>query len=363
MEENDILDIGDLGFDEEEKQEQVKDENPEKQKYINDNIIAKGYNLEDLSRSITVRTGLTINEISLDTLKKEVEFYKTQQLKESYKVAKEMKAGKSKKDDIITELYSPEQFSIKTQKNPESDLTKLESENKKINPVIIRSMSEIVSGLLSKKTVYRFTISTPEINQNVSRTLEDFEFFHNVLVERYPFKYIPPIFPRNKEKTYSHELYKRYLNRFLEHVAQRKILRTSPITLEFLELSRNEFEMYRKTLEAKKFVCKYNMSNYMTVKGFLQFDFSPEQTSVPDQYYKKIEATSSIYKNLNTIMGKIVKDLNNLGRHMRQASEAFSALKNYSSDSRQDTTLITCYEKLKRILRLYEFRNKKFIFN
>ena len=96
MEEDDILDIGDLGFDEEDKnaQNQTKDENPEKQKYINDNIIAKGYNLEDLSRSITVRTGLTINEISLDTLKKEVEFYKTQQLKESYRVAKEMKAGK-----------------------------------------------------------------------------------------------------------------------------------------------------------------------------------------------------------------------------------------------------------------------------
>ena len=366
MEENDILDIGDLGFDEEEeKKEQIKDENPEKQKYINDNIIAKGYNLEDLSRSITVRTGLTINEISLDTLKKEVEFYKTQQLKESYKVAKEMKAGKSKKDDIITELYSPEQFSIKTQKNPESDLTKLENEKKRINPVIIRSTSEIVSGLLSKKTVYRFTISTPEINQNVSRTLEDFEFFHNVLVERYPFKYIPPIFPRNKEKTYSHELYKRYLNRFLEHVAQRKILRTSPITLEFLELSRNEFEMYRKTLEAKKFVCKYNMSNYMTVKGFLQFNFSPEQLAVPEQYYKKIEATSSIYKNLNTIMGKIVKDLNDLGRHMRQASEAFSALKNYSSDSRQDTTLITCYEKLKGIFNTWSqsYDKQKFFFN
>jgi hypothetical protein len=43
MEENDILDIGDLGFDEEDKQDQIKDENPEKQKYINDNIIVKGY--------------------------------------------------------------------------------------------------------------------------------------------------------------------------------------------------------------------------------------------------------------------------------------------------------------------------------
>jgi len=367
MEEDDILDIGDLGFDEEDKnaQNQIKDENPEKQKYINDNIIAKGYNLEDLSRSITVRTGLTINEISLDTLKKEVEFYKTQQLKESYRVAKEMKAGKTKKDDIITELYAPEKFSIKTAKNPESDLTKLESENKRINPVIISSKSEIVSGLISKKNIYRFTISTPELNQNVSRTLEDFEFFHNILVERYPFKYIPPILPRNKEKTYSHELYKRYLNRFLEHVAQRKILRTSPITLEFLELSRNEFETYRKTLEAKKFVCKYNMANYMTVKGFLQFDFSPEQTSVPDQYYKKLEATSSIYKNLNNVMGKIVKDLNNLGRHMRQASEAFSALKNYSSDSRQDATLISCYEKLRGIFNTWSqsYDKQKFFLN
>ena len=115
---DDIFDIGDLGFDEEPKdqQEQVKDENPEKQKYINDNIIAKGYNLEDLARSITVRTGLTINEIKLDTLKKEVEFYKTQQLKESYKVAKEMKAGKAKKDDIITQLYDQEKFSLKTAK-------------------------------------------------------------------------------------------------------------------------------------------------------------------------------------------------------------------------------------------------------
>ena len=153
----DIFDIGDLGFDDDEQKEQqtkIKDENPEKQKYINDNIIAKGYNLEDLSRSITVRTGLTINEISLDTLKKEVEFYKTQQLKESYKVAKEMKAGKSKKDDIITDLYAQEKFLLKTAKNPERDLTKLENEKKRINPLITNSKQEKKRGKLDKKNKY-----------------------------------------------------------------------------------------------------------------------------------------------------------------------------------------------------------------
>ena len=363
----DIFDIGDLGFDEDqkEKKEEVHDENPDKQKYINDNIIAKGYNLEDLSRSITVRTGLTINEITLDTLKKEVEFYKTQQLKESYKVAKEMKAGKTKKDDIITELYSQEKFNIKTAKNPESDLTKLESEKKRINPVITNSSQEKKGGILGKKMYYTFTISTPEIKAEVTRTLEDFEFFHDVLVERYPFKYIPPIFPRNKDKTYSHELYRRYLTRFLDHVVQRKILRTSPITLEFLELNTAQFEIYRKSLTNNKFFCKYNMENYMTVKGQIQFDFSPEQIVLPDQYYKKLEATSSIYDHLNTVMGKIVSDLNNLGRHMREASEAFSALSNYSKDSQQDANLVNCYDKLKGIFNTWSqsYSKQKFFLN
>jgi hypothetical protein len=364
----DIFDIGDLGFDDDQQKKeeiQKQDENPEKQKFINDNIIAKGYNLEDLSRSITVRTGLTINEISLDTLKKEVEFYKTQQLKESYKVAKEMKAGKSKKDDVITDLYGPEKFTLKTARNPESDLTKLESEKKRINPVITDSKQETKGGLLGKKTIYTFTISTPEIKTEVTRTLEDFEFFHDVLVERYPFKIVPPIFPRNKDKTYSHELYKRYLTKFLNNVAQRKIFRTSPITLEFLELNTPQFEIYRKKLEANKFVCKYNMENYMTVKGALEFDFSPEQVTVPEALYKKLEATSSIYSNLNITMGKIVNDLNNLGRHMRYASEAFSALSNYSRESQQDATLVACYEKLKGIFNTWSqsYDKQKYFIN
>ena len=344
MEEGDILDIGDLGVEEEKKQTQSKkvDESPEKQKYINDNIIAKGYNLDDLSRSITVRTGLTINEITFDTLKKEIEFYKTQQLKESYKATKEMKAAaKVNRSEISTELYAPEHFQLKTAPQLENTLTKLEAEKKTINPVISDSRQEKVGGVFGKKMMYYFTVKCPEINTEVVRTLEDFEFFHNVLVERYPFKFIPPLFTKSKDKDYSHELYKRYFNRFLEYISQRKILRTSPITLEFLELNTNEFATYRKKLTDNKFFCKYNMENYTTMKGILDVSFNYEQINDPDKVYKKLEATQSIYKNLNTAMGKIINDLNNLGRHMLQASNAFSALSNYSRESEQSPLLVT----------------------
>ena len=132
MNEHDILDIGDLGVEEAQKQgqSQKKDENPEKQKYINDNIISKGYNLDDLSRSITVRTGLTINEITFDILKKEIEFYKTQQLKDSYKATKEMKSAKISRNEISTELYAPEHLQLKTVPQLENTLTKLEAEKR-----------------------------------------------------------------------------------------------------------------------------------------------------------------------------------------------------------------------------------------
>ena len=91
------------------------------------------------------------------------------------------------------------------------------------------------------------------------------------------------------------------------------------------------------------------MENYTTMKGSLEIDFSQEQVGLPEKIFKKIEATQSIYKNLNIAMGKIINDLNNLGTHMEQASDAFSALSNYSKDSEQSPLLVTCYEKLKNI--------------
>ena len=250
--------LGDLGLKEEKDTylQQKPEEGIEKKKYIDEHIISKGLNLEDLSRSITLRTGLTINEISLSLLKKEIDFFKKDQKKEELN-------NKFQKTNIVKELYSPEHYELETLKQPKNKLLTLEDENKKINPAIVDSHQEISGGLLGKKIVYYFNIKCPELNTLVGRTLEDFEFFKKILNERYPYKFIPPIFPKSAEKEYSHEIYKRYLNRFLQYISQRKILRTSPITLEFLELDSNSFYKYKKKLTNSKYICKYNMENYI----------------------------------------------------------------------------------------------------
>ena len=291
MEENDDMYLSDIGKEEEKDTylQQKPEEEIEKKKYIDDHVIAKGLNIEELSRSITLRTGLTINEISLSLLKKEIEFFKKEQKKEASKLEKELSAAnKIQKNDLIKAIFKNEHYQIKVYKQPKNKLLELEDENKRINPIIVDSHQEKSGGLLGKKNTYYFNIKWPELDTLVGRTLEDFEFFKKMLTERYPYKFIPPIFPKSAEKEYSHEIFKRYLNRFLQYISQRKILRTSPITLEFLELDSNSFYTYKKKLNDNKYYCKYNMENYINMKGNLDIEFAQEKINEAEQLYKKI---------------------------------------------------------------------------
>lgn len=55
---------------------QPLDEDLEKQQFINENIIEKGYNPEELNAFIVNRRAGSIEEISLSILKEEVEAFK-----------------------------------------------------------------------------------------------------------------------------------------------------------------------------------------------------------------------------------------------------------------------------------------------
>lgn len=346
---DDALDeIGEIGFDDTPKPQ--KDETADKQKYINENIIAKGYNLEELCRSITIRKGLTINEISLDTLKTEVEFFKNQQMKEAIKSVKSTKMGKTKKEDLVNELYQTESLSLKTAAQQDNKLMELEKEGKRINPVVTDAKTDKVKGLIKNKFYYTFTVSTPELGTNVKRTLEDFEFFKAQLNEKYPFIYVPPLPPRRPDnKVYDQDLLLRYINRFLSCLVRKKILRTSPITLEFLELETGDFDRYRQMLIDAKFVCQYNMENYKTMKGQLQVEFNQTQVPYPEKFYKRMEATQVIYKSLNNALKDVVIDFSNLYKHMKKASDAFSALSNNGKENELSPIVVEGYEKLKNI--------------
>ena len=110
---------------------QINDEDSEKLKYINENIIDKGYNPEDLNAFIINRRACSIEEITYDILKKEIEDFKNEQLKDTFFTIKKT-MPLTKRDEQLNELYSTQVFQIKYLPLQECILSQYEKEKKKI---------------------------------------------------------------------------------------------------------------------------------------------------------------------------------------------------------------------------------------
>ena len=59
----------------------------------------------------------------------------------------------------------------------------------------------------------------------------------------------------------------RYLNKFMNAIIQKKILRTSPLLFEFLSLESKKFKSYQDKITQIKYELDIKLNNLMTTKG------------------------------------------------------------------------------------------------
>ena len=103
--------------------QKIKNEQQEKQKYINENIIEKGYNPEDLSNFITRLKGVSIEALSLKELQICIEQFKTEQLTLSLQLVNKKRDKKATPFEV---LYSDCEYDVITGIQPETKLMELE---------------------------------------------------------------------------------------------------------------------------------------------------------------------------------------------------------------------------------------------
>ena len=113
----------------------IIDDDSEKLKYINENIIDKGYNVDDLNAFIISRRAISIEEISLSLLKLEIEDFKNEKLRDTFITIKKTMAL-TKRDEQLNELYSSKVFQINYLPLQECILSQFEKEKKKLNITI-----------------------------------------------------------------------------------------------------------------------------------------------------------------------------------------------------------------------------------
>ena len=335
----------------------------EKQNYINDNIIEKGYNPEDLSNYIVRIRGIEINSISLNELKKLIEDFKTEQLNISLK---SLNMKQNKKATSFEILYSDCEFESKTSKQQETKLMEFEKEKKRINIKISEPIKEKKS-FFSKEQI-TFLITTEELNSKVRRSYIDFEWYKNQLNSRYPFILVPPlikevflsninisIFSKKKNDEISStekeslDMKVRYLIRFMNGILRKKILRTSPITLHFLTLDESNFEKYKKNLDSNPFNLNINLSNFKTIKGEIKVRLNKDKSIYVNNLLRIMVPTIDLYNKLKNSFNTLINDFNLISNHMKEISVLFEKLSVQAKDIRQSNEMKKIYLDLNNI--------------
>lgn len=334
-------------------------EEEQKAKYINENILEKGYNPEALSNFIIRTLNRPIESISFDQLKQMIEEFKIQDLQETYSNMQSTTQDEQKDPTLSDPFYSPARYELRTLSQQDNELLKLENQKKKIVIKISEPKKEKQGGLFSKP-VYSYRVECTEIKSDVRRTYSDFEWLKNQLALYYSLRLIPPVMKESSfllndivNKQYKEEdiemIKIKYLNYFINSLMKKKILRTSPLLYEFLELNDNDFKKYKDFLGKYKFELNLTFDNLKTTKGNLNCDLKPSDVKITNQYGKKCNNLSELCLKIEKNISNISADFRNLDIHMKEISECFDRLSKELKGIKTSENLVNVYSHLNNI--------------
>ena len=175
----------------------MDEEKIQKLNYINENIIEKGYNPEELSNFIIKKTGIPMDHIKFQQLKQMIEEFKDQGLQDTYQTVKIKEDNTKKKEESPLDiLYSNQKYDIKTLTHQKNKLLDLE-ERKEIIKVTISEPKLEKSGGFFSKAKYSYKVTCNNLEKEVRRTYNDFEWLRDQLLYRHPLRVVPPIIKEN----------------------------------------------------------------------------------------------------------------------------------------------------------------------
>ena len=336
----------------------MDEEKLQKLDYINENIIEKGYNPEELSNFIIKKTGIPMDSMNFDQLKNMIDKFKDQSLENTYQSVKSKEEVQIKEspEDL---LYANQNYDITTQPPQKNKLLELEEKKEKLIINISEPKQEKKGGFFSK-SIYSYRIVTPIIGKDVRRIYSDFEWLHDQFLLRYPLRLVPhiikesnlsyeEIIDKNDREDICEEKKVRYLNTFMKRLLQKKIFRTSPILFEFLELDSDKFKKYKEKLSKSKFELSITLDNLRTCKEKIHCEFKKEYIKKADGFNKKYLKLGEIYQRLDKNLSNLCYDFQMIEKHMKDVAESFNQLSQEFNENDNIKKMQNLYSELNKI--------------
>ena len=367
------------------------DETEQKQFYLRENILNKGYDPEEFMNFLKSKkgeNGLDLRNWGKQELEKTVTQFITLK-KINSKVNLALKPNLNNNSSDNTNNNNTNEEDKNEPKNIEE--TKIEKYKEYINtqmrlavePEYVKtklpdnteltesygvdiklSSPEKIEGGIFAKSYVTYLVETNPFGFRVRKRYSDFEWLRNILSVHYPQCVIPPLCKKKFGDRFSGKFVNkraRLLQKFMEGILVHPLMRNSTIFYDFISCD-NEEEIEKKKKGYEKIKIPDNIRELKTIEGQMKITVSDEK----EIYLDNIKDNADIYIQIMEQISKAYKSLINFTQQasekMKEISELWKKL--YDSSKLYYDTNKTCesYNLMYKIMKgLSEVANKKTI--
>ncbi len=337
----------------------MSDEEHQKQIYLRENILDKGYDGEDFASFLISKKGeegVNLKNWSLDELKSAVQefiviqsqkFNQINSIQNNYNIYPNVINNMILNNNINTNInnngndfeFIQQQsqsmplnfpmFNNSDNNNSKNNiyqndiygitdteiincLTQEKNDLAKFDNIKIEiSLGEKKPGTFFSKAYQTYVITIPTLNLKVVRRYSDFEWFRTILINLFPGRVIPPIPKKNKigGDRFNEEFLEkrtRTLEKFLNLLLEDPSIKTSQIFYDFVSIEElNIFSDKKKYYNSIKL--PQSLKEYKSLNGKLDVKLDENRESI----YQKIKNETDISQELLSKLNKQIKSLNN----------------------------------------------------
>ena len=301
----------------------MEDELNEKQTFLRENILEKGYDPEDFMKLLQSKKGelgLDLSSWSMDELREAVKEF-TKENSDFEEGNENISPGNLPKDENdennfppADEIYDLDKFS---KDHPEGSgpkeeygkcaITEFTQFSDKDNIIVKVSNPEKVSGGIFSKSFISYTLETQPFNFKTKKRYSDFLWLRKTLSLMYSNCVIPPLCKKNYVDRFNETLINkrmRSIEKFLNGLLIHPLIKNSQILFDFLSVQ-NEEDFYKKKKKYGKITSPTHVGEIKTVEGDIKISVSKEK----EIYLKNIEKNCCITEDLLQKVTKAYKGL------------------------------------------------------
>ena len=301
----------------------MEDELNEKQTFLRENILEKGYDPEDFMKLLQSKKGelgLDLSSWSMDELRDAVKEF-TKENSDFEEGNENISPGNLPKDENdennfppADEIYDLDKFS---KDHPEGSgpkeeygkcaITEFTQFSDKDNIVVKVTNPEKVSGGIFSKSFISYTLETQPFNFKTKKRYSDFLWLRKTLSLMYSNCVIPPLCKKNYVDRFNETLINkrmRSIEKFLNGLLIHPLIKNSQILFDFLSVQ-NEEDFYKKKKKYGKITSPTHVGEIKTVEGDIKISVSKEK----EIYLKNIEKNCCITEDLLQKVTKAYKGL------------------------------------------------------